>query len=56
MQAENTIYLQGFQVRQCISGGSGSGMGTSENPLLAATSRCQRKRSAPHFAISMNYN
>jgi|AntAceMinimDraft_5_1070358.scaffolds.fasta_scaffold314655_1 hypothetical protein len=56
MQAESIIYLRGFQVLQFISGGTGSGMGTSENPLIAATSRCQRKPSAPHFAISMNYN
>jgi tubulin beta len=42
MEAENTNFLQGFQVCESIGGGSGSNMGTREKPLTAASSRCQR--------------
>jgi tubulin beta len=40
IEAENTICLQGLQVCQSKSGSSGSGIGTRDKPLTAASSRC----------------
>jgi hypothetical protein len=39
IEAENTNFLQGFYFRQSISGETGSGMGTCEKPLTAASGR-----------------
>jgi hypothetical protein len=39
-------------VCQSICGGTGSGIGTREKPLTAASSRFQQVRSEPHFQFS----
>ena len=46
-------YIQGFKVCKSIGGGTGSGIGTREKPLTAASSRCQQVRSEPHYTVSM---
>jgi hypothetical protein len=54
MEAENTDCLQGFPVCQSVGGGNGSSMSTRAKPLTAASSRCKRARSLPHFDIPMH--
>jgi hypothetical protein len=39
IEAENKNCFQSFHLRQSISGGTGSGMGTCEKPLTAASGR-----------------